>query len=81
MIGGGSTGVTTVPHVSDNVLAPEDGNAPPDPDNDERWPIHAMNFFAKAKTDIGAAMALTRFKEGDKLVGKFKGKMPLKYCG
>ena len=81
MIGGGSTGVTTVPHESDNVLESEDGDAPPDLDNDERWPIHAMDFFAKVKTDIGAAMKLTCVKEGDKLVGKFKGRMSLKYCG
>ena len=73
--------VTTVPHESDNVLAPEDDNAPPDPDNDECWPIRAMDFFAKVKTDIGAAMKLTCVKEGDKLVGKFKGRISLKYCG
>ena len=77
----GAHGFTTVPHKSDNVLAPEDGNAPPDADNDERWLIHAMELFAKVKTDIGAAMKLTRVKEGDELVGKFKGRMSLKYCG
>ena len=81
MGGGGSPGVTTIPHENDSDLALDDGDAIPDPDGDERWPRHAMDFFAEVKNDITTAIKQTRVKEGDEFVVKFKGKMPLKYCG
>lgn len=44
----------------------------------ERWPRHAIDWFTKIKSEIDKKVVYSYSpKEG----GRFKGRMPLKYCG